>query len=101
MTSEPRRTTKRSPMILSIIGWVLLGAGAAIWFLLPPKFMARSQLHISIDPPNPLFPENKPINDEAFRNRQSYLIRDRFVLSAALRDHPEIAELSLLKGQQP
>jgi hypothetical protein len=99
MTSEPRRTTKRSPMILSIIGWVLLGAGAAIWFLLPPKFMARTQLHVSVDPPNPRFPETNKVRDEVFMRNQTYLIRDRFVLNAVLRDNPQIAGFSMFKGQ--
>src|SRR5215469_2572610 len=114
MTIKPRRKAKRSPFILSLIGLVFLPvgllkalrrrllpalavglilaaiAGTATWFLMPPpKLTARTQLHISKAPTNPLSPESRPIDNEKFRNEQAYLIRDRFVLNAALREHPE------------
>src|SRR5579883_2544571 len=77
---------------------VAVAAGIATWYLLPPpKLTARTQLHVSLDPPNPLFPEKREENHDVFLRSQSYLIRDRFVLNAALRDHEGITELSLIK----
>ncbi len=122
MTIETSRITKRSPFLLPLMGLLSLpvgllkalrrrllpaltvglifaaAAGTAIWFLMPPpKLTARTQLHISLDPPNPLFPDNNQVDIEEFLRSQSYLIRDRFVLNAALRDHEGITELSLIK----
>src|SRR5579883_3142986 len=77
---------------------VAVAAGIATWYLLPPpKLTARTQLHVSLDPPNPLFPEKREENHDVFLRSQSYLIRDRCVLNAALRDHEGITELSLIK----
>src|SRR6185437_10591522 len=72
-------------------------AGTATWFLLPPpKITARTQLHVAVTTPNILFPDDNRTNNEVFLRSQAYLIKDRFVLNAALRS-PEVAELSLVK----
>jgi hypothetical protein len=101
MTSEASRFIKRFSLPLPLgIGLLFLVAGVATWWLVPPlHYAARTQLHVTVDPPNPLFPEKSGVNHEVFMRNQAYLIRDRFVLNAALRDNPNIAELSLIKDQ--
>jgi hypothetical protein len=99
MTIAPRRITKRFPWLLPFIGLHFLVGGAATWFLVPPpKLAARTQLHISVEPPNPLFPESRRVDPEKFRRNQAFLIRDRFVVSAALRE-PVLADLATIKEQ--
>lgn len=74
-------------------------AGVAAWFLTPPpKITARTQLYVSAIPPNILFPDDRIGRHEDFVRSQVYLIKDRFVLTAALRS-PEVAELSMLQEQ--
>ncbi|HTU89273.1 MAG TPA: polysaccharide biosynthesis tyrosine autokinase [Gemmataceae bacterium] len=76
-------------------------AGAATWILLPPpKIAARTQLYVAPNPPKILFEDGSHLNNDMFLRTQAYRIRDRFVLNAALRDNPEVAELSLLKEQR-
>jgi hypothetical protein len=99
MTITPRRITKRFPHLLYLIGLLFLLGGGATWFLMPPpKITARTQLHISVEPPNPLFPENNRVSTEVFQRNQAFLIRDRFVLTAALRE-PGISDLTTIKEQ--
>jgi hypothetical protein len=79
---------------------LILVAGIVTWCLVPPlNYKARTQLHISLDPPNILFPENRPIIDDAFPRKQMYLIHDPFVLKAVQRNHPEMAKFTLFKEQ--
>jgi capsular exopolysaccharide synthesis family protein len=81
-------------LILAVI------AGTATWYMMPPpKITAQTQLHVTVNPPNPLFPEKSGENQEEFMLRQASLIRDRFVLTAALREHPGLVQMSLLKDQ--
>jgi hypothetical protein len=82
------------------MGLILLVAGVATWCLvLPLNYKARTELHISVDSPNPLFPAQSPVDIEEFRSKQEYLIRDPFVLKGALRKLPDPAQMSLLKEQ--
>jgi hypothetical protein len=124
MTIETSRTKKRSPSRLPLMGLLSLPvgllkalrrrlvpaltlglilaaiAGTTTWFLMPPpKITAQTQLHVTADKPNLLFPEKSPFDIEEFRSKQAFLIRDRFVLNAALRNHPGLAQTSLLKDQ--
>ncbi len=82
------------------IGLVLAAAvGAATWFLMPPpKITARMQLHVDPLPPKILFGAEGRGDSESFARTQAYIIKDRFVLNAVLRD-PEIAALPLIKDQ--
>jgi hypothetical protein len=100
MTSKPRRIAKLSPALLALIGLVFLAAGAATWFLWPaPKFTARIQLHIALEQPFLLFrQEMDPLQNESYLRKQMQHVKDRFSLSAALRE-PEIAKLSIVKEQ--
>ena len=79
--------------------FVAAAAGSAMWFLLPPpKNTARVQLYAPSDPPNILNrPENR-LSGEAFLRNQAYIIKDRFILNAALND-PEVAKLKVLEEQ--
>jgi hypothetical protein len=96
----PRRIAKRSPFLLVLMGLVFLAASAATWYLWPaPKYTARTQLHIALESPHILFPhEMDPIQNESYLRKQMQLVKDRFMLSAVLRD-PEIARLSSVKEQ--
>jgi hypothetical protein len=99
MTSSPRRIAPLALVLLTLIGMLFLAAGSAIWLLMPPsKITARTQLYVSAIPPNILFPDDSPVNQEDFVRRQVYLIKDRFILTAALRS-PGVAELRLVKEQ--
>jgi capsular exopolysaccharide synthesis family protein len=95
------RALRRRLLPALTIGLILaVIAGTATWFLMPPpKLSARTQLHVTVDPPNPLFPEKSGVNHDVFMRNQAFLIRDRFVLTAAIRKLPEAAEMSLLKDQ--
>jgi succinoglycan biosynthesis transport protein ExoP len=74
-------------------------AGTVAWFVIPPaKLTARTQLHVDLIPPSVLFGSNQVNANDFFMRNQAYLIKDRFVLNAALRD-PQVAELSLIKEQ--
>lgn len=75
--------------------------GACTWTLLPPpKIAARTQLYVAAVAPQILFNERGQQSNAEFLRTQAYLVKDRFVLSAALRDHPDLAELSILKEQE-
>lgn len=85
-----------------VVGLILAAiAGGVTWTLIPPpKIAARTQLYVAPIPPHILFNERSTLNNEAFLRSQAYLIKDRFLLNAALRDNPELAKLSILR-QQP
>jgi capsular exopolysaccharide synthesis family protein len=90
---------RRLPLALTVGLLVAAAAGAAVWFLLPPpKITARTQLHVAVAAPQILFADDNRINNDTFLRSQAYLIKDRFVLNAALRS-PETAGLSLVKEQ--
>jgi hypothetical protein len=100
MTNTPRRTTKHLPLLLSVLGLLFLLAGVVTWWLVPPlNHTARTQLRVTLNPPNPLFPDKNPVDYDAFCRQQEYLIRDRFVLNAAIRKYPELEKTSILKDQ--
>jgi hypothetical protein len=100
MTSKPRRITERFPFLLPLLGLALSLAGVATWWLVPPlSFTAHTQLRVSRDPQNPLFPEKSSVDNDAFLQDQAFLNRDRFVLSDALRRRPELSQSSLLKDR--
>jgi succinoglycan biosynthesis transport protein ExoP len=82
------------------VGLVFAGiVGTATWSLMPPpKITARMQLHVDPLPPKILFGADNQNHDDSFARTQAYIIKDRFVLNAALRD-PEVSELSLIKQQ--
>lgn len=84
-------------LILGLIFAAVAGVGT--WFLMPPpKIAARTQLYIALTPPKIMFTESNHVANDMFRNSQAYIIRDRFALSAALRE-PGIAQLSLITEQ--
>jgi hypothetical protein len=92
------RRIRRSPWSLLFLvptGLALLVAGAAVWFLLPPpRPTARAQVYV------PLNPAEDRLCGQEFLLLQAYLIKDRFVLDAALNDEQvRKADLSVLRGQ--
>ena len=94
------KALRRHLALAVTIGLILAAAvGFATWFLMPPpKITARMQLHVDPLPPKILFGAEGRGDSEAFARTQAYIIKDRFVLNAVLRD-PEIAELPLIKEQ--
>jgi hypothetical protein len=83
--------------MLVLSGLALIAAGTAIWFWRPPpKPTARIQLYSQS---NPIYLLNRPdgqLSGDAFLRNQAYIIKDSFVLNAALND-PEVAKLALIK----
>jgi hypothetical protein len=85
--------------VLLLTGSALLAAGAATWFLEPPsKHIARAQLYVSENPPIILSPSENRLSGDAFLRNQAYIIKDRFILNAALND-PEVSKLSVVQEQ--
>jgi hypothetical protein len=101
---SPLKTRQIRPSVwslplIALNGLVLLAAGAAIWFLWPlPRQTARTQLHIPLDIPNTLQRPDTHLSGEAFLKNQAYIIKDRFVLNAALNNE-KVAKLEVLKEQ--
>jgi hypothetical protein len=99
MTTPRSQRRFRSLPILILAGSVLLAAGAAMWFLQPlPKQTARTRLYVPVNPPNVLSPSEIRLSGDAFLRNQGYIIKDRFILNAAL-NQPEVAKLEVLKEQ--
>jgi hypothetical protein len=94
------RRNRRSPWtvpLLNSTGLALLAAGAATWFLWPPpEQVARIQLYARLNPPSILYPAENRLGGEEFLRNQDLIIKDRFVLNAAL-NQPEVAKLEVLK----
>jgi hypothetical protein len=85
--------------LLVLTGLALLAVGAVTWFLTPPpKQTARAQLYVPVNPPIILSPSEDRLSGEAFLQNQAYIIKDRFVLNAALND-PAVAKLDVLQEQ--
>jgi hypothetical protein len=79
----------------------LIAAGAALWYWLPPpKEIARAQLYAPFNPPSILNRSENRLSGEAFLRNQAFIIKDPFVLNAALNDEQvQKAKLSVLKEQ--
>lgn len=85
------------------LGLVLASAvGATVWFLMPPpKIAARMKLHVAPNQPMVLFPDKDSgsVSAGMFIRSQAELIRDRYIIVAALRD-PAVNSLSMLQEQE-
>jgi hypothetical protein len=96
------RRIRRSPWtvpLLNSTGLALLAAGAATWFLWPPpEPVARTQLYAALNPPSLLVAAETSLSGDAFLKNQGYIIKDPFVLNAALND-PSLANLTVLQEQ--
>ncbi len=71
------------------------------WRLLTPKYTAKAYLRVAYQAPALMFSsfqEPNPIEYDIFKNTQAQLIKNRFVLAAAVRK-PEINGLPILKKQ--
>lgn len=89
MTSQSRHISIRSSSLLALIGLAFVASGAAIW-LLRPKLTASAQLHLAIESPSILFqPEANQANNAAHLRSQTFFIKSRPVLAAAMHHLPK------------
>jgi succinoglycan biosynthesis transport protein ExoP len=95
------RALRRRLVPALVVGLIVAAiAGTATWILMPPpKIAARIQLYVAAIQPAIAFNERTQLNNETFLRSQAFFIKDPFVISAALRDYPELTELSILKEQ--
>lgn len=95
------KALRRRWMMALTVGMILaVGVGTTTWLLIPPpKHIARTQLFVASTKPTILFTDHDARSHQTFLQTQAYLIKDRFVLNAALRS-PEVAELNIIKQQK-
>jgi hypothetical protein len=99
MTTPRIRRSRWSFPLLVLSGLALIAAGAAIWFWRPPpKPIARTQLYVPLDIPNILNRPETHLSGESFLRNQAYIIKDRFVLNAALNNE-QVAKLEVLRDR--
>jgi capsular exopolysaccharide synthesis family protein len=81
----------------------LLGAALAVpatWFALPSTYYGYIDVEVSAHRPVLLKDPFTPQRFEDFQRSQVALVKSRFVLTAALRDNPQVAELPVLREEE-